>query len=465
MKRVLALILVCALLSVSVTGHPSPAVKAAGEVLYVEIPQDSYCRAPATTAYLPIMTGNLSDQGTMTIRSVEVLDTKGRVMATERTEFKLESLAGKAGSSEEIRTALGIVPLTAADITTARAFVTEAANTVDRKQKSILVEQAFFASRAKQSMKNPDELTVDEAKIQQLLKTTTLAVDLTQITTDTTSETAVLVTVRITGELAGQPFTVDQQTMVYLLASLPNGGMWHPGDGHVHTSGEIAGIISQPDDLSSYPLAIKEYYGFSDATDASSVLDRRNQANSRGLQWIVMTDHAGDNGGGDHMSQPAFQGRLEAEEWSIYQAAFSRATTGYYPTVTVCPGEELATKEIPEWWVTPTGHLLSYASSSYTASYGTCQDLINQTTGNGRFGVIAHPFNGFGFGWSDWNAAPWTGLEIMSNESSPNTSAMAKWDQQLLSRNTKHDVQSLRRGHFKRSLAGARMAKEACRGI
>lgn len=191
MKRVLALILVCALLSVSVTGHPLPAVKAAGEVLYVEIPQDSYCRAPATTAYLPIMMGNLSDQGTMTIRSIEVLDAQGRTVTMEQTESKLESLAGKAGSSEEIRTALGIVPPTAADITTARAFVTEAASTVDRKQKSILVERAFFASRAKQSMKNPDELTVDEAKIQHLLKTTTLAVDLTQFTTDTTSETAV----------------------------------------------------------------------------------------------------------------------------------------------------------------------------------------------------------------------------------------------------------------------------------
>jgi hypothetical protein len=280
-------------------------------------------------------------------------------------------------------------------------------------------------------MKNPDELTAEEAKIQQALKTTTLAVDLTQITTDTTSETAVPVTVRIMGELAGQPFIVEQQTMVFLLASLPNGGMWHPGDGHVHTSGEISGIISQPDDSTGYPLAARENYGFSDATDATSVLDRRNQANSRGLQWVVMTDHVGDNGGGDHMSQPAFQGRLEAEEWSIYQAACSRATTGYYPTVTVCPGEELATKEIPEWWVLPTGHLLSYASSLYTASYGTCQNLINQTTGNARFGVIAHPFNA-ACGWSDWNATPWRGIEVASNQSYEDSGAVSQWDQKLL---------------------------------
>lgn len=331
MKRLLALILVCALLSVSVTGHPLPAVKAAGEVLYVEIPQDSYCRAPATTAYLPIMMGNLSDQGTMTIRSVEVLDAQGKTVTMEQTESKLESLAGKAGSSEEIRTALGIVPPTAADITTARAFVTEAASTVDRKQKNILVERAFFASRAKQSMKNPDELTVDEAKVQHLLKTTTLAIDLTQFTTDTTSETAVLVTIRITGELAGQPFTVDQQTMVYLLASLPNGGMWHPGDGHVHTDG-LASKDYYPE---QYTPGSEESYGYSDAWDGATVLGRRNQAYSKGLQWIVVTDHAGTK-----TASPT-QARLERDEWdqvwdgvhgiwrAVYKTACARATTQY----------------------------------------------------------------------------------------------------------------------------------------
>jgi hypothetical protein len=428
MKRLLTLILVCALLSVSVTGHPLPAVKAAGEVLYVEIPQDSYCRAPATTAYLPIMMGNLSDQGTMTIRSVEVLDAKGQVVATERTEFKLESLAGKAGSSEEIRTALGIVPPTAADITTARAFVTEAASTVDRKQKSILVERAFFASRAKQSMKNPDELTADEAKIQQLLKTTTLAVDLTRITTDTASETAVLVTVRITGELAGQPFTVDQQTMVYLLASLPNGGMWHPGDGHVHTQG----LAVQPDSPSDYTRTDKENYGFSDATDGATVKARRDDANSKGMQWLVITDHAGANSG-HYTAEP----RLESDEWqnNIYQTACSQATTGYSPTVTVCSGEELATKEMDEPG-NMTGHLLAYANSLYAASYSTCQDLINRTRTANGFGIVAHPNTPL-VSWGDWTATLWNGIEVVSNTATSwDDQAVSRWDQQLLAKLT-----------------------------
>lgn len=289
MKQVMALILVCALVSVSAVGHPIPAARAAGEVLYVEIPQDSYCRAPATTVYLPIMMGNLSTDPSMLIRSVEVLDAKGQVVATERTAFKLESLAGKAGSSDAIRTALGIIPPAPADIATAQSLIAKAASTTDSKQKSILVEQAFFASRAKQSMKSPEELTADEAKIQQLLKPVALAVDLPQSTVDTTCETAVPVTVRITGELSGQPFTLDQQTMVYLLTSLPNGGMWHPGDGHVHTAG-----LAAPDSISQYTPGYEESYGYSDATDGASVLGRRNDANSKGMQWVVITDHAGD---------------------------------------------------------------------------------------------------------------------------------------------------------------------------
>lgn len=427
MKRIVALVLVCMLICLSLSDRPRPAIAVTIQNnLYLEIPQDSYCRAPATTVYLPIMLGNLSTDPSMLIRSVEVLDARGQVVATERTAFKLESLAGKTGSSDAIRTVLGIVPPAPADIATAQSLITKAASTTDSKQKSILVEQAFFASRAKQSMKNPEELTAEEARIQQLLKPVTLAVDLPPSAADTTSETAVPVTVRITGELAGQPFTVDQQTMVYLLASLPNGGMWHPGDGHVHTQG----LAVQPDSPSDYTRTDKENYGFSDATDGATVKARRDDANSKGMQWLVITDHAGD---GTHITTPAFQPRLNAGEWSIYTTACSRATTLYSPTVTVCPGEELATRELSETWIPETGHLLSYKNGSYAPSFSSCQNLISSAVNAGGFGVVAHPYNG-SIPWSNWNATPWNGLEVMSNESTPNSWAITKWDQTLLSR-------------------------------
>lgn len=64
MKRMIALVLVCTVVCVSMTGRPVPVVDTAGEALYVEIPQDSYCRAPATTVYLAIIMGNLSSDQT-----------------------------------------------------------------------------------------------------------------------------------------------------------------------------------------------------------------------------------------------------------------------------------------------------------------------------------------------------------------------------------------------------------------
>lgn len=140
MKRIVALVLVCMLICLSLSDRPRPAIAVTIQNnLYLEIPQDSYCRAPATTVYLPIMLGNLSTDPSMLIQSIEVLDAKGQVMATERVAFKLESLAGKAGSSEEIRKALGIVPPAAADIAKARNLIAQATSTVDGKQKSILV--------------------------------------------------------------------------------------------------------------------------------------------------------------------------------------------------------------------------------------------------------------------------------------------------------------------------------------
>jgi hypothetical protein len=97
----------------------------------------------------------------------------------------------------------------------------------------------------------------------------------------------------------------------------------------------------------------------------------------------------------------------------------------------VCPGEELATFE--GTGSPGTGHLLSYANSSYAASYGSCQTLATNVTNAGGFGIVAHPYHA-SFSWPDWNATPWSGLEVMSNESPPNPDVIAKWDQQLLNR-------------------------------
>ncbi len=92
----------------------------------------------------------------------------------------------------------------------------------------------------------------------------------------------------------------------------------------------------------------------------------------------------------------------------------------------MCPGEELATVE--GFSLPPnSGHLLCCANSSYTSSYGTCQDLINRANSAGGFGIIAHPYNP-ALLWGDWNASGFRGLEIISNQSNYSSSAVSKWD-------------------------------------
>jgi hypothetical protein len=96
----------------------------------------------------------------------------------------------------------------------------------------------------------------------------------------------------------------------------------------------------------------------------------------------------------------------------------------------VCPGEELAVNEGPDLF---GGHLLSYANSSYAASYGTgCGTLTANVLNAGGFGIIAHPYNPL-FRWYDWYAAPWRGLEVVSNQSGYSVDAVGEWDTWLRS--------------------------------
>jgi len=153
-------------------------------------------------------------------------------------------------------------------------------------------------------------------------------------------------------------------------------------------------------------------------------MQRRDQANSKGLKWIIITDHAGT---GDY-ENGADGPRLASNEWYLYINECNDAQTSY---ITVCPGEELATKEYEILHPKNSGHLLCYANSSYAASYGTCQELINRTNSAGGFGIIAHPYANAWVNWDDWNVTGFRGLEVISNQSDYSQSAVNKWDELL----------------------------------
>ena len=388
--------------------------------LYLEIPKNSWSRAPVKTVYLPIKLGNLSPDGnTLVVKSIEILSDDNNVIFEERKEISLKSVYEFAKSGEEIRESLGINPPTIDDLNKAKEIIFKIDKEMDKTRKNILVEELWQLLQYKPSNKNPDTYTEKEQQLSNLLYTEWIEIDLTKIKKDVEEEDYVPIRVKINYEINNTAYQAEEQTYLFYLNSLPTRTGWYPGDGHIHTEG----LPNQPDNPANY-TGNYENYGFSDATDSSSVIGRANSANSKGMKWIIVTDHAGSDN--SWTSQP----RLESDEWNIYSQACSNSSS--WVGITVCPGEELATKE---YWAPPLPgghHLLCYGNSSYAASYNaTCQDLINRANSAGGFGIIAHPYNIFGVDWDNWSVTGFRGLEIISNESDYSSSALSRWDSLL----------------------------------
>jgi hypothetical protein len=393
MRKLFSLIcvitLICVLILPSLSLNSN--IKAEVSDLFVEIPKDSWSRAPVKTVYLPITFGNLNAESDISVISIEIFDKDKNSIMEEKVDRLLKKVYAFAKSSDEVRKSLGIDTPTAEDLDNAKKLFIEIDKTKDKIKKNILVEEAWQKLKYKPSDKNPDTYTESEQKLSNLLYTKWIEIDLTKIKKDVEEEDYAPLMVRVNYEIDNTSCQTEEQTYLFYLNSLPTRTGWYPGDGHIHTT-------------------------WSDGD--STVRQRRDQANSFGYKWVIITDHAGDS---SHTSQA----RLEVSEWLAYQTDCNNAQN-VYPYTTVCPGEELATVE--GFSLPPnSGHLLCYANSSYASSYGTCQDLINRANSAGGFGIIAHPYNP-AFLWGDWNASGFRGLEIISNQSNYSSSAVSKWD-------------------------------------
>lgn len=423
MKKLISLICVITLICVSILPSlfSNSNIKAQASDLFIEIQKNSWSRAPAKTVYLPIIFGNLNAESDISVISIEIFDKDKNSIMEEKVNIPLKKVCDFAKSKEEIKKSLGINPPTAEDLDKAKEILLEIDTTKDKAKKNILVEEAWQKLKYKPSDKNPDTYTDAEQKLSNLLYTKWIEVDLTNTKKDIEEEDYVPLTVKVNYEMGNTAYQIEEQTYLFYLNGLPTRFGWYPGDGHIHTNG----LSNQPDSPANY-TGNYENYGFSDATDSSTILIRRNQANSFGYKWIIITDHAGDY---DH----THQARLDIDEWSIYNQACTRATNNYSPNISVCPGEELATKEYDILHPENSGHLLCYANSTYAASYGTCQELINRTNSAGGFGIVAHPYANAWINWDDWNVSGFRGLEIISNQSNYSSSAVSKWDELLTS--------------------------------
>ncbi|MBC7195412.1 MAG: CehA/McbA family metallohydrolase, partial [Caldisericia bacterium] len=175
--------------------------------------------------------------------------------------------------------------------------------------------------------------------------------------------------------------SIEKETTLFYLTSLPSQYGWYPGDGHMHTN-------------------------WSDGS--YSISQRKNQAYNTGLKWIIITDHASND-----------SNDLQQSEWGGYVYI---CNTVQDSSVTVCPGEELHTND-----GFGNSHLLTYKNSLYVSSYGTCQELINRVKDNNGIPIIAHPYHIL-YPWNDWSASGFNGLEIISGQDGYSTQAVNRWD-------------------------------------
>ena len=125
MKKVLVSFCLVLLLCNLIFSPPSFKANTEAEInnLYLEIPKNSWSRAPVKTVYLPIKLGNLSPDGnTLVVKSIEILSDDNNVIFEERKEISLKSVYEFAKSGEEIRESLGINPPTTEDLDRLKKF-------------------------------------------------------------------------------------------------------------------------------------------------------------------------------------------------------------------------------------------------------------------------------------------------------------------------------------------------------
>ena len=396
MKKFVAIVLVLMFVTFLGVGRVRSAV---GEV-FCQVPLSVFSRSPARSFSVPVMVINKGTSG-MHIQKIAITLQNGTNILEESLSETLPPSSLQGLTDEKIRSSIGIVQLDEKSLATAQAMITKAATMTSGEERTQAVETAWRLL----SPTTAETETVAADKLLSQARTFSVTVPLDKFPKKIEPSEVIPVRLDITmQDLDGSVSTISRTTNLFYLTSLPSQWGWYPGDGHLHST-----------------------WSDGDSTVASVA----RTAGNRGLQWTIMTDHAGDTA---HPTNPSGQSRLEVGEWTGYGSDCTTVQSNR--GITVCPGEELATNEGP-----PGSHLLSYKNSSYAASFpmnppgNPKQGLINNSNGAGGFGIIAHPYNS-SFNWSDWHGGSCTGfrgIELISCGSVVDTTQIADWDSYLRS--------------------------------
>jgi len=282
-----------------------------------------------------------------------------------------------------------------------------------------------------------------EAKdINAKLETQILQVDIKQAYPNLVPGDQIQITAVGDFSLAGQTFQVQSvytATYEYPLPDDTEDG-WYPGDGHVHT-------YYSNDNESVDPVY--------------SPIWVATEGRSRGLRWLILTDHAQQldfsawagnrasiDSAGNNIREVGENGTGENEWLSLKK--YVNDNPLYFQPLPTGVGAEMSTVDPNPSSMWPyDSHYLAYDLDQYVENYPqeklpkwqgkteskSGQQMINDITANGGFGFLAHPQSTW-YPWFknwDYGAGPqttdYTGMELISSR---DWTYLDKWDELLV---------------------------------
>ncbi|MEM2929129.1 MAG: hypothetical protein QXP60_09210 [Nitrososphaerota archaeon] len=353
MKKILICLIILWLIGIiGLNGVNKKVIYSKSADIFLEIPLSIFSREPAESFLIPIIIINKSELDKKIIE-VEFYKEDGSLIFKKKIDEIIKGANIKL-SDDEIRDKIGLVIPDRNIIDKAYNLLKESKLLKKGDERNKKVELSWYLL----SM-NYKEKVVDEYERREILKNLKILsyeLSIKDLNLKLIPPDFINIKIKFTCLNSDNSFTsIEKQTTLFYLTSLPSQYGWYPGDGHMHTK-------------------------YSDGL--YSILQRRNQAYNSGLKWIIITDHGWNK---------------LINNWSQYKTDCTNAQN-QTPNITVCPGEEIATSE--------NSHYLSYMMDNISTPF---RDLdynkywtIYWILRSELLGFIAHPYS-TPYPWEDWD--------------------------------------------------------------
>ncbi|MGC8943997.1 MAG: fibronectin type III domain-containing protein [Caldisericia bacterium] len=376
------------------------------------------------------MIANLKNKSNIVLRKIEIISENGETIYSKNYFQPIKSISNIISSKKELIKKIGIKHPTEKEINLANKYLLKAKKIIIPLSSNNLnnktLREKYIIDAYNLLEYKIDENNIDKENLEKIIDNILfdyIQIDLKEINSEICPIDFENLEIKISFEYIEDIFNKNQQNKTnypliikqpitsFLFNSLPAEFGWYPGDGHLHSGSPP--FLVDPDPWPpniNYP----EKSGYSDGF--WTVEERTNLAKSKGLKWLIITDHG---------NYPADKGVFNS--WYYYKTACSNVKDN---NIIVLPGEEIATDM--------DSHYLAYNINypmidKYTDAQNVIDFVNGKTSHNDNgFGIIAHPFGSGPFNgnyhWIVWDVFGYSGIELISGKDLANENAIGIWD-------------------------------------